>query len=66
MIDGGPVWHWRSVWLWICIDDLVTALFAFADDRCDLAEDAFTLGGALFIVAVEDFGLDGQPALFGP
>lgn len=41
----------------VSIDDFVAALFAFADYGGDAAEDAFAFGvGALFGVAVEDFG----------
>ena len=39
------------------VDDFVAALFSFADDGGDAAEDAFAFGVcALFGVAVEDFG----------
>jgi hypothetical protein len=55
----------RGCWrVWVCIDDLVAALFSFADYRGYTTEDAFALereggggGPILGVVAVEDFCL---------
>jgi hypothetical protein len=39
-------------------------LFAFADYRCYAAEYALAFEGPVFVVAVEDFGVDGKAVLF--
>ena len=58
-VRGGGCWR-----VWVCIDDLVAALFSFANYTGDAAEDAFALegegggGGPIFsVVAIEDFCL---------
>lgn len=60
MIYGSAVGNCWGGRIGVGIDDLVAALFAFANYGCDAAEDTFALEGAGFVVAVEDFGVDNQ------
>lgn len=58
--DRSSVGRWQFAarnWIWVRILNFVAALFAFANDVCDAAEDAFTLLGAAF-VAIENVGTE--------
>jgi hypothetical protein len=57
VVYARAVWDRRGRWIRVRVDDFVAALFAFSDDGCDAAQDAFAFCVcALFGVAVEDFG----------
>lgn len=61
MVDGCAVGLRGGRGVRVGVDDFVAALLALADDGGDAAEDAFAFGcGALFGVAVEDFGCGGE------
>lgn len=65
MVDRGSVWLGWSGRVWISVDNLVAPLFAFANDGCDSAEDAFAFQRPRFVVAVQHFGARNEARLFG-